>query len=95
MKGMKGIRAQLSVGFAVFVGSLALVSVALGQSSSVQGYGGEGGGVSAGVGSGGGGGVASAGSLPFTGLDVGFLVLAGAAVLALGLVLRRAGRSQA
>jgi membrane protease YdiL (CAAX protease family) len=86
---MKGIARRSSAGLAAVLGSLVFVSAALGQSSSVQGYGGGAGEVSAGVGSGGtlAGGVA--GNLPFTGLDLVFLLVAGAVVLVLGFVLRR------
>jgi hypothetical protein len=74
--------------------SLIFVSTALGQDSSVEGYGGGAGGVSAGVGGGGGGGDV-AGTLPFTGLDLTFIALAGAVVLLLGVALRRFGRAKA
>ena len=87
---------RITLGLAAVSGSLLFAATALGQSSSVQGYGGGAGEVSAGVGSGGAPGAASvAGNLPFTGLDLTFLFIAGAVVLVLGLVLRRAGRAKA
>jgi hypothetical protein len=89
---MKGRSFVSGAVVAVGVGSLVFASMAFAQSSSVQGYGGEAGGVSAGV-AGGGGNVA--GTLPFTGLDLMFLALAGAVVLLLGFALRRFGRAQA
>jgi hypothetical protein len=77
--------------------SLVLAAAALGQDSSVGGYGGLGGEVSAGAG--GGGSPASAagvsGTLPFTGVDLFFAVIAGAAILLVGLALRRFGRARA
>jgi hypothetical protein len=90
MKGRSFISGAV---FAVGMGSLIFASMAFAQSSSVQGYGGEAGGVSAGVAGGDGGSVA--GTLPFTGLDLMFLALAGAVVLLLGFALRRFGRAQA
>jgi hypothetical protein len=90
---MKGRGFRSGVAASVGLSSLIFVSTAFGQSSSVDGYGGEGGGVSAGVGSG--GDPTVAGNLPFTGLDLVFLALAGAIVLLLGLTLRRFGRTQA
>jgi hypothetical protein len=85
-----------SVVVAATLGFLVLVSAALGQDSSVGGYGGLGGEVSAGAG---GGSPASAagvsGTLPFTGVDLFFAVVAGAAILLIGLALRRFGRARA
>ena len=40
------------------------------------------------------GGAASAGSLPFTGLDLALIVVGGMALLVTGFLLRRAGRSR-
>lgn len=91
---MQGIAGKASAGLVAVSGYLILVAAAFGQSSSVEGYGGGGGAVSAGVGSGGAGGTA-AGALPFTGLDLIFVAIAGAVALFLGLVLRRSGRAQA
>jgi hypothetical protein len=72
-----------------------LASAAFAQSSSISGYGGNAGEVSAGLGSGGGGVSAGSGSLPFTGLDLMYAVIAGAAMVLVGLTLRRFGGSRA
>jgi hypothetical protein len=70
-----------------------LASAAFAQDSSISGYGGSAGEVSAGLGSG--GGVSAGGNLPFTGLDLMYTVIAGAAMVLVGLTLRRFGGSRA
>jgi hypothetical protein len=79
---------RLAAVAAIIVGVLASASVALAQQPT-SGLG-EGGGVQGAVGGGGGGG----GSLPFTGLNLLFIVAAGLALLALGFGLRAASRAR-
>lgn len=64
----------------VAVATLGTASAAYAQGPSQEGYGGVAGQVQAG---------ATGGGLPFTGFDLGLLVVAGAILLVLGLVLRR------
>jgi hypothetical protein len=78
---------RLGASAALILGALALVPAALAQQPS-SGLG-EGGGVQGAVGGGGGD-----GTLPFTGLNVLFIVLAGIALLALGFGLRAASRAK-
>jgi hypothetical protein len=78
---------RLGVLLAVTLGVLTMAPVALAQQPSSGA--GEGGGVQGAVGGGGG-----QGALPFTGLDVLFIVLAGLALLALGFGLRAASRAR-
>jgi hypothetical protein len=80
---------RLGASAAVILTVLAVAPMALAQQPS-SGLG-EGGGVQGAVGGGGGGG---AGTLPFTGLNVLFIVLAGIALLALGFGLRAASRAR-
>jgi hypothetical protein len=79
---------RLGASAAVILTVLAVAPMALAQQPS-SGLG-EGGGVQGAVGGGGGG----AGTLPFTGLNVLFIVLAGIALLALGFGLRAASRAR-
>jgi hypothetical protein len=65
--------------------ALAWVPAALAQSPAVSGYGGVGGEVQGDVGG---------GSLPFTGLDLGLLVLGGLLLVAAGLSLRRLAKNK-
>jgi hypothetical protein len=76
---------------------LVLAPLALAQTPSERGYGGAGGVVGEVGGGGGGGGVSASGSggLPFTGLDLAFLVGGGLLLIALGVGLRRFGRARA
>jgi len=78
---------RLGASAAVVFGGLALVPLALAQQPTSGA--GEGGGVQGAVGGGG-----TNGALPFTGLDVLFIVLAGLALLVLGLGLRAASRAR-
>lgn len=77
---------RLGASAAVFLGMLTLAPLALAQQPSSGA--GEGGGVQGAVGGG------SGGALPFTGLDIVFIVLAGVALLALGFGLRAASRAR-
>lgn len=63
---------------------LTWVPVALAQSPAVSGYGGVGGEVQGDVGGSGG-----SGALPFTGLDLGLLVVGGLVLVVAGLTLRK------
>lgn len=69
-----------SVGLAILMWAPA----ALAQSPAVSGYGGVGGEVQGDV-----GGSGSGGALPFTGLDLGLLVVGGLVLLVAGLTLRK------
>ena len=73
---------------AVLVGLLVLAPIAFAQQPS-SGFG-EGGGVQGAVG---GGDAAGSGSLPFTGVDLVFLVVGGLALLAVGAGLRRVNKA--
>ena len=73
--------------------ALTTSAVALAQGPLVGAYGGKGGGTQGGVE---GAGVAgSTGSLPFTGLDLAFVVVAAVALIGAGFVVRRGARSRA
>lgn len=83
----------------VAIAALALLpAVSLAQSSSVGGYGGSGGEVQSALNSGGdsgssgdsGSGSAKAGSLPFTGLDLGWMVGGGIVLVGAGIAMGRA-----
>ena len=71
--------------------SLVLAGGAFAQSPSGHAYGGAGGEIEQGVQ---GSGVASGGTLPFTGLDLGIAIAAGLALLAVGLLMRRLATSR-
>jgi hypothetical protein len=90
MRGKRGTAA-----FATLVGYLILASTAFASDSSVHGYGGSGGEVSAGLGGGGVGGTDAGSSLPFTGLDLLFILMAGGVLILMGLTLRLFGRARA
>jgi hypothetical protein len=93
---MRGKMVRVSAVFLGIAAYFVVASAAFAQSSSVSGYGGGAGEVSAGLGSGGGGSVAaSSGTLPFTGMDLMYTVIAGAAMVLVGLTLRRFGGSRA
>ena len=77
---------RLGASAAFILGVLALAPVALAQQPTSGS--GEGGGVQGAVGGGG------DGALPFTGLDVFLIVLAGLALLAVGLGLRAVSRAR-
>jgi hypothetical protein len=67
---------------------LTVAPAAMAGSGYVSGGGGAQGDVASGV-----GGASSGGNLPFTGLDLALIVIGGVALLATGVLLRRAGRS--
>jgi hypothetical protein len=85
-------RLRLAVALSALVALLALSPVAFAADSTVDGHGGAAGEVQSTVTDDGGGGSST---LPFTGLDAGFVLGAGALLLAGGLGLRRvtAGRN--
>lgn len=78
----------------VAAASAATATAALAQDAGELGYAGDGGNVQRELG---GGPVAEVGvgTLPFTGLDLAFLIAAGVVLLATGLLVRRFGRSGA
>ena len=90
-----------SASLVAVVATLAFAPAALAQSSAVDGYGGKGGEVTGALGNGGGGepgaGASASGSgagggggvLPFTGLDLGFLIGGGLLLVAVGAGLTR------
>jgi hypothetical protein len=89
---------RISAFLAVALLSLAFTGSAFAQSATENAYSGIAGVQQFGGGGGGGGaggeeavvsGTSSSGSLPFTGLDVGLIVLAGVALVGTGLVIRR------
>lgn len=67
--------------------ALALPALALAGGSTVSGYGGEAGSVQ--------GAVQKSGTLPFTGLSLTIVLVVGVALVALGYLLRRGGRTSA
>ena len=71
---------------------LVTASVALAQESTESGYGGEG--VLGQPGGAGVGAETGAGALPFTGLDIALLLLAGAVLVAVGFTMRRLGKAR-
>jgi hypothetical protein len=76
----------------LLIGLVGWASVALADNgSSASGYGGPAGNVQAGIL----GTTKSAGTLPFTGLNLAFIAAGAIALLAVGLVLRRGSRDQA
>jgi hypothetical protein len=83
----------LSVFWGILVSFAVAASVAVAQDAGELGYGGEAGLVQEEVG-GAPPDAGVSGVLPFTGLDLAFLVAAGVALLATGLLLRRFGRSR-
>jgi hypothetical protein len=83
---------RLRVLTAIAVAFFASATTALAQNPTVSGYGGEGGNVQ-GAGSQGAG-ILGSGSLPFTGLDVFLLVLAGLFLLVTGFTLKEIANSR-
>ena len=82
---------------AALMSFLMMVPVALAQDPTEGGYGGEApggqlGGGAGGAGGAGVGGETASGALPFTGLDIVFLLLAGALLIGVGLTMRRLGK---
>jgi hypothetical protein len=87
----KSIRLLIGTGAVLFVLAFAAPS-AMAQGSSVETYGGQGGkaiGLTSSPSDPGSGASSSSGSLPFTGLDIGYLIGGGLLLLAAGAVMAR------
>lgn len=82
------------IGAAAVVAFLASASVALAQEPTGDGYGGTGGAIQGELGAGGLGERAGSGSLPFTGVDLVFLIAAGVVLVAVGVTFRRLARAK-
>jgi hypothetical protein len=80
-------RVITSFGLAVIVSGVAVATALAGGSTSVNGYGGVAGTIQASVKKGG-------GTLPFTGLDLGLIAGVAAAVVVVGVTMRRLSHSR-
>ncbi len=100
MSARKSRRPRLVIAIvsAILTAALLLPAASLAQSSSVGGYGGNGGEVQNALGSGsagttdpsGSGSVTKAGTLPFTGLDLGWMIGGGIVLVGAGIAMGRA-----